>query len=383
MRTLLLSSLLGMLCISLGDAQEKKDPPKDPPKVKVGVTKAPFGKFEDGTEIEQYTLTGAGGASMKVITYGGIVTELKVPDKDGKLADVCLGFDKLEDYVKSSPYFGCITGRVANRIAGGKFSLDGKDYKLATNNGENHLHGGKSGFDKKVWKADVINVKGVAGVQLKYTSKDGEEGYPGTLNVVVTYTLNEKNEWRVHYSATTDKATPVNLTQHAYFNLGGHDSGDILGHELMINAEKYTPTDKTLVPTGKIEPVKDTPFDFTTPTAIGKRIKDIKADPVGYDLNYVLKDGKGMRLAATVTDPKSGRVLTVSTTEPGIQLYTGNFLDGKVKGKGGAEYKQYGAFCLETQHFPDSINQKDFPTVVLQPGKIYEHTTVFSFSVKK
>jgi aldose 1-epimerase len=379
MRTLLLCSLLGILSVGLVEAQDKKDPAA----TKVGVTKAPYGKLADGTEIDQYTLTGAGGAIMKVITYGGIVTELKVPDKDGKLGDVCLGFDNLEGYVKSSPYFGCITGRVANRIANGKFTLDGKEYQLAKNNGPNHLHGGLSGFDKKVWKADPINLKGVVGLQLKYTSKDGEEGYPGNLNVVVTYSLNEKNEWRIQYTATTDKATPVNLTQHAYFNLAGHDSGDILDHQLMIAADQYTPTDKNFIPTGKIESVKETPFDFTTATPIGKRIKEIKADPVGYDLNYVLREGKGLRLAARVTDPKSGRVMEVLTTEPGIQLYTGNFLDGKTKGKGGATYKQYGGFCLETQHFPDSINQKNFPSIVLQPGKTYEQTTVYAFSIQK
>lgn len=348
-----------------------------------GISKKPYGKMPDGTEIEEYTLTNKNGMIMKVITYGGIVTELHVPDKDGKLADVCLGCSSLEEYREGHPYFGAITGRVANRIAKGKFTLDGKEYTLTTNNGPNHLHGGKVGFDKVVWKATVAN-DGTT-LALTYKSKDGEEGYPGNLDVRVDYKLMPNaNEWWIIYAATTDKATPINLTQHAYFNLAGHASGTILDHVIKIDADKYTPVDETLIPTGKIEPVKGTPFDFTKATPIGKHIKDIKADPVGYDLNYVL-NGKGdsRGAIAEVTEPKSGRVMKVHTSQPGVQLYTGNFLDGKQKGKGGVKYPKYGGFCLETQHYPDSINQKTFPSVVLEPGKTYTHNTVYSFSTAK
>lgn len=351
---------------------------------KAGITHKPYGKMPDGTAVEEYTLTNKNGVTMKVITLGGIVTEIHVPDKDGKFADICLGCSNLEEYLEGHPFFGAIAGRVANRIAKGKFTLDGKEYTLATNNGPNHLHGGKEGFDKKVWKATPA--EGPHGVMLKleYTSKDGEEGYPGTLTSVVTYTLTDTNEWKINYQATTDKATPINLTQHCYFNLAGHDSGTILDHLVQIEADGYTPADDTLIPTGKIDNVKGTPFDFTSPTAIGKHIKEIKADPQGYDLNFVLKGASGkLRPCATVTDPKSGRVLKVTTTEPGVQFYTGNFLDGKQKGKGGVKYKQYGGFCLETQHFPDSINHKEFPSVVLEPGKTYTHDTVYTFGVTK
>jgi aldose 1-epimerase len=370
-----IAMLVVALCTAAGLADEKAKP---------GITSKPYGKMPDGTAVEEYTLTNKNGMTMKVITYGGIVTELHVPDKDGKFADVCLGCSSLEEYIEGHPYFGAITGRVANRIAKGRFTLGGKEYTLAANNGPNHLHGGKVGFDKRVWKAATVVGKGAQYLELQYTSKDGEEGYPGNLSVTVSYLLRDSNEWQINYTATTDKATPVNLTQHAYFNLSGHASGTILDHVLKLEADKYTPTDETLIPTGKIEPVKDTPFDFTTPTPIGKRIRDIKADPQGYDLNYVLNGKAGeLRPIAEVTDPKSGRVMKVSTTEPGVQLYTGNFLDGKQKGKGGVTYKQYGGFCLETQHFPDSINQKDFPSVVLEPGKRYTHTTVYAFGVAK
>jgi aldose 1-epimerase len=349
----------------------------------LGTTVKPYGKMPDGTQVDEYTLVNKNGVTMKVITLGGIVTELHVPDKNGKLADVCLGCSNLEEYREGHPYFGAITGRVANRIGKGKFTLDGKEYTLATNNGPNHLHGGKVGFDKVVWKATVGAGPMVQVLKLSYTSKDGEEGYPGTLKVDVLYTLSDTNAWTIDYTATTDKATPVNLTQHAYFNLAGHASGTILDHELKINASNYTPGDDTLLPTGKIAPVKDTPFDFTKATPVGKRIKEIKADPVGYDLNYVLDGRAGtIREIAEVSEPKSGRVMKVFTTEPGVQLYSGNFLDGKQKGKGGVKYSQYGGFCLETQHYPDSINQKTFPSVVLRPGETYRHTTIYSFSTR-
>jgi aldose 1-epimerase len=307
-----------------------------------------------------------------------------VPDKDGKLADVTLGFDKLEDYVKSSPYFGCITGRVANRIANAKFTLDGKEYALAANNGKHTLHGGKVGFDKRVWQAEPFRTAAGQGLKLTYTSPDGEEGFPGNLACTVTYVLNDANELVIAYKATTDKQTPVNLTNHAYFNLAGHGNGTVLDHVVQIKADKYTPTDESLIPTGKIEPVAGTPFDFTQPTRIGERIKQIKADPVGYDLNYVLgtKRTDAPQHVATVTEPTSGRVMEVLTTEPGIQLYTGNFLKD-LKGKGGATYPQYGAFCLETQFFPDSPNQPNFPSIVLKPGEEYRQTTIYRFGVRK
>lgn len=359
---------------AVGFAQEKK----------ADITAKPYGKMPDGTGVEEYTLVNKNGLSMKVITYGGIVTELHVPDKEGKFADVCLGCSNLEEYIEGHPFFGAIAGRVANRIAKGKFTLDGKEYTLATNNGPNHLHGGKVGFDKRVWKATVVKGRSGEALRLTYTSKDGEEGYPGTLTATITYQLTDNNEWQIHYEAATDKATPINLTQHAYFNLAGHDAGTILDHQLKIDADKYTPTDDTLIPTGKIEPVKGTPFDFTTPTPIGKNIKEIKADPQGYDLNFVLNGKAGtLRPIAEVTDAKSGRVMKVSTDQPGVQLYTGNFLDGKQKGKGGVKYKQYAGFCLETQHYPDSINHADFPSVVLKPGETYKQTTVYAFDVKK
>ncbi|HKA07477.1 MAG TPA: aldose epimerase family protein [Gemmataceae bacterium] len=364
------------LCAAIALADEKP---------KAGITQKPYGKLPDGTAVEEYTLTNANGVSMKVITLGGIVTELHVPDKAGKFADVCLGCSNLEEYLEGHPFFGAIAGRVGNRIAKGKFTLDGKEYTLATNNGPNHLHGGKKGFDKMVWKAEAADQGDRKTLVLKYTSKDGEEGYPGTLDVTVTYVLNDADEWQIAYKATSDKATPINLTQHAYFNLGGHDSGSVLDHLMKIEADYYTPTDATLIPTGKIDPVEDTPFDFRSPTPIGKRIKDIKADPQGYDLNFVLRGGEEgkLRPIAEATDLKSGRAMIVSSTEPGVQFYSGNFLDGKQKGKGGVKYKQYAGFCLETQHYPDSINHKEFPSVVLEPGKTYTHQTVYRFSVAK
>jgi aldose 1-epimerase len=372
-----LTAIVGILVSSLHAGAQTKE------KAKVAIEKTAWGKTPDGEEVDLYTLTNANGMKVKITSYGGIITEIWVADKDGKFADVALGHDSLKGYLAGHPYFGAITGRVANRIAKGKFTLDGKEYTLAVNNGPNHLHGGKKGFDKVVWKAGRSDANDArASLELKYTSPDGEEGYPGALEVSVIYVLNNKNELTIYYSAQTSKATPVNLTNHAYFNLAGHDQGDILGHEIQISADQYTPTDATLIPTGKIEPVKGTPFDFTEATPIGKHIKEINSDPVGYDLNYVLRAGEGLRTAARVTEPKSGRVLEVRTSEPGIQFYTGNFLDGKDKGKGGAVYKQYAGFCLETQHFPDSVNHKNFPTVILIPGNRCTSATVFAFSAK-
>jgi len=358
----------GLLCVVglLGGVPLQADT------AKAGIEKKPYGKMPDGTPIDEYTLTNGKGMTAKVITYGGLLTELHVPDKDGKTADVVLGFDNLENYLENSPYFGANIGRVANRIAKGKFSLDGKEYTLAINNPPNHLHGGVKGFDKKVWKAEEAK----DGLHLSYTSPDGEEGYPGKVDVSVHYSLT-KNELRIGYTAKTDKPTPVNLAHHSYFNLAGHGSGDILGHELRLQAVRYTPTDDTLIPTGKIESVLGTPFDFTESTAIGKRISELKGNPGGYDLNYLL-NRKGTRVAQ-VREPKSGRIMEVVTTEPGIQFYTGNFLDGKLKGKGGAVYKKHAGLCLEAQHYPDAVNKPQFPSVILKPGETYKQTTIYRF----
>jgi len=328
----------------------------------------------DGTDVKQFVLTNEKGMVVKIMEYGAIVTELHAPGPDGKVLNVVCGFDNLSQYLKGHPYFGAAIGRVGNRIARGKFTLNGRDYTLATNDGPNHLHGGLKGFDKVVWKGKATE----SGVEFTYLSKDGEEGYPGNLSVTVTYTLTDDNELRIDYKATTDAATPINLTNHSYFNLAG--AGSILDHELMLAADRYTPTDETLIPTGKIEPVAGTPVDFRKPTVIGKRLQEIKADPIGYDHNFVLNSGGGeMALAARVHEPKSGRVMEVYTTEPGIQFYTGNFLDGTLTGVGGVVYKQYHAFCLETQHYPDSINQPDFPSVVLNPGEVHVSTTIYKF----
>jgi aldose 1-epimerase len=355
--------------------------PKPGASGKASVRKMDFGKTPDGTPVELYVLTNANGLKAKVMTYGATLTELDVPDRDGKLGDVVLGFDDLEGYLKGHPFFGSTVGRVANRIAKGKFTLDGKEYKLAVNNGPNSLHGGLKGFDKVVWKAETVQKPDAAAVKFSYHSRDGEEGYPGNLDATVTYTLTNDNELRLDYTATADKATPVNLTNHTYFNLAGN--GNMLGHELMLEADRYTPTDDTLIPTGEIKPVRDTPLDFTTPHTIGSRIARLKGDPGGYDHNFVLGGGgKKLALAARVREPKTGRVMEMYTTEPGVQFYTGNFLDGKLKGKGGVVYAKHQAFCLEAQHFPDSVNHANFPPMILRPGKTYTQTTVYKFSAK-
>jgi aldose 1-epimerase len=351
-------------------------------KMKATVEKKDFGKTADGTVVDIYTLTNANGMKAKITNYGGIITELHVPDRDGKLADVVLGFDDLKNYLAGHPHYGAIAGRVANRIANGKFTLDGKEYKLFVNNGPNSLHGGKVGFDKKVWKAESFEGKDGVGVKMTYVSPDGEEGYPGTLTTTMTYTLTDKNEFRIDYHATTDKPTIINLTNHSYFNLAGAGSGDVLGTELAIEADKYTPADETLIPTGELALVKGTPLDFTTPHTIGERAGQIKKSIGGYDHNFVLNSGGGkLALAARAYETKSGRVMETYTTEPGVQLYTANFM-GDTKGKGGTVYKKQGGFCLETQHFPDAINQPKFPSIVLRPGKAYETTTVYKFGVK-
>jgi aldose 1-epimerase len=341
-----------------------------------------FGNTPDGTPVELYTLKN-GKMTAKVMTYGAILTELHVPDRNGKIADVVLGFDTLAGYLAGHPYFGATTGRVANRIAGGKFTLDGKEYILAVNNGPNSLHGGLKAFDKKVWKAEAVSGPSGPAVKFSYTSPDGEEGYPGNLAVTVTYTVTADNELKIDYTATTDKATPLNLTNHSYFNLGSPASGDILNHELTLEADQYTPSDDTLIPTGQLAPVKGTPLDFTAPKAIGSRFAELTGEPRGYDHNYVLRgERKTPTLGARVYDPDSGRVLEMFTTEPGVQFYTANFLDGSLKGKGGVVYKKHQGFCLEAQHFPDSIHHPNFPSTVLKPGETYSQTTIYKFTTR-
>jgi len=342
----------------------------------MGITKAAFGSLPDGRSVDIYTLTNSNGIRVRIMNYGGTLVSLEAPDRTGKMADVVLGFDSFDRYVKDSPHFGCITGRFANRIAHGRFTLDGVEYKLAKNDGENHLHGGLVGFDKKIWQVEASEVKGVPTLKCTYRSQDGEENFPGNLDVTVVYTLSDSNEWAIEYSAVTDKATPVNLTNHTYWDLAGEGTGDILDHEMQIFASRYTPVDSGLIPTGEVRTLDASPLDFRTSTPIGARIAQVEG---GYDHNYVLDGPTGsLKLAARACDPKSGRVLEVSTTEPAIQLYTGNFLGG-FSGKKGVPYGQHFGFCLETQHYPDSVNQPDFPSVILRPGQTYRHVTVHKF----
>ena len=352
---------------------------------RLSATQTPFGETEAGA-VTKYTLENANGMQVSVINQGGIITEIMAPDKNGELADVTLGFDSIDGYLAEYPYFGAFIGRYGNRIAEGKFSLDGKDYTLPINNGPNSLHGGDKGFDKKYWSMDTLREADRVGVRLTGSSPDGEEGYPGTLTVTVDYWLDDDNQLTLEYRAETDKATPVNLTNHTYFNLAGAGSGDILGHELMIDADRFTPVDETLIPNGELAPVEGTPFDFREPTAIGARI-DAESEQIsyggGYDHNFVLNGDAGtLRQIATVYEPTSGRTLEVETTEPGVQLYSGNFLDGSNVGKGDTPYELRTGFCLETQHFPDSPNQADFPSTILEPGEVYESTTVYRFGVR-
>ncbi len=353
----------------------------------MGISKSDYGTTQAGQPVDLYTLTNANGLVAKITNYGGIVTELWLPDRDGAMADVVLGFDNLADYEEKSPYFGCIVGRYGNRIAKGSFVLDGVTYnKLAINNGDNHLHGGLKGFDKQVWDTEPFETADGVGLKLHYISSDMEEGYPGNLDVTVTYTLTNADELKIDYEATTDKPTVCNLTNHSYFNLAGQGSGNNYDHELMLNADAFTPINEGLIPIGEIRPVKGTPMDFTQPTAIGKHIGDddeqIKYGG-GFDHNWVLnKAGDELSLAARVYEPKTGRIMEVHTTEPGVQFYAGNFLDGSFAGKEGKVYKHRYALCLETQHYPDSPNQPDFPSTALRPGETYKTTTVHKFSVK-
>jgi len=332
-----------------------------------------------------YRLTNANGVEVDTMNYGGIILSIRVPDRKGQFADVVLGHETLEGYIPNPPYIGAVVGRYANRIANGTFTLDGKTYTLPKNDGPNTLHGGvDKTFNKVVWDGEAL--KGKTGVTYAYLSKDGEEGFPGNVKVRVTYTLTDKNELVIDYEATTDKATPINLSQHSYFNLSGEGNGDILNHELMLNADRFTPVDKNLIPTGELRPVKGTPLDFTTTTRVGARIDDNYDQIVlghGYDHNWVInRKGDGLTLAARMYEPTSGRVLEVATTQPGVQFYTGNFLDGSVTGKHGHVYKRRYGFCLETQHFPDSPNHPDFPSTILKPGETFKSTTVFKFSAK-
>ncbi len=345
----------------------------------------PFGTTPDGKAVRLYTLRNAQGMTAEIITYGAIVVSLTAPDKDGNFDDIVLGYDNLADYIEVTPYFGAIVGRYGNRIGKGKFTLDGTTHTLATNDGENHLHGGLKGFDKVVWADEPVDRSDAVGVKLSYLSKDGEEGYPGNLKVSVTYLLTNKNELRIEYEATTDKATPINVTHHGYFNLTGGER-NILGHELMLNADKFTPVDAGLIPTGEMPLVAGTPMDFRKRTAIGDRIDNDYEQLEfggGYDHNWVLnKKGKHMTLAAEVYEPTTGRLMTVWTSEPGIQFYAGNFLDGTITGKGNVVYKHRYGFCLETQHYPDSPNKPDFPSTILRPGRVYETTTIYRFSTR-
>ena len=352
-----------------------------------GALRKTFGTMATGETVELFTLRNGKGVTATIMGWGGIVVSLTAPDREGRFADIVLGFDTLEPYLKTHPYFGALVGRYGNRIAKGEFRLDGQVYHLPKNNGENTLHGGNEGFGKKLWRVREVEAKDGTALELRYTSADGEEGFPGTLETRVTYTLTEANELRIDYEATTDKPTVVNLTNHSYFNLGGPGAGDVLGHVLRIDADRFTPVVKGLIPTGELRSVAGTPFDFRTPTPIGARI-DAKDQQMelggGYDHNFVLNGEAGkLRLVVRVSEPRSGRVLEVLTTEPGVQLYTGNFLDGSAVGKGGQAYPRRSGFCLETQHFPDSPNQPAFPSTVLRPGATFRSTTVYRLSTEK
>jgi len=359
-----------------GNAQAK-------PAAQASVERRAFGKLEDGTVIELFTLKNSRGAVAKVITYGATLTELWVPDRAGKEADVVLGFDELKGYIGDHPHFGGIIGRYANRIAKGKFRIDGQEYTLATNNGPNTLHGGNIGFDHRVWKGEPVTDAGGEAVRLTYVSPDGEEHFPGTLTVTVVYTLTEENALKIDYTAKTNKATALNLTNHSYFNLAG--GGDVLGYRLTLNASRYTPVDSTLIPTGELAPVKGTAYDFTKPMSLGAHTPELAKikEAGGYDINFAVDGESGkLRRAAKVADAKSGRAMEVWTTEPGVQLYTANWLDGSIKGKGGVAYQRYGAVCLETQHYPDSPNHANFPNTVLRPGEVYHQETIYKFFAK-
>ena len=375
---------LATACTNTSPSSEQQEMDETTPDVMIN-SKA-YGTMPDGQEVLLYTLSNEAGMSIDIITYGGIITSWTAPDKSGNYQNIALGYDNLEQYLESTPYFGALIGRYGNRIAKGQFSLGGESYQLATNDGPNHLHGGPKGFDKVVWTAETQESEDAVSLILSYLSEDMEEGYPGNLNTKVTYTLTADNELRVAYKATTDKTTVVNLIQHTYFNLTGDFTQDILGHEVMLNADTFLPVDETLIPTGELRPVEGTPFDFRESKAIGAEIEAENtqlARGQGYDHCWVLNDQGSMRKVASAYEPNSGRLLEIFTDEPGIQLYTGNFLDGTlpiVGGEGNYEFRT--GFCLETQHYPDSPNQLDFPSVTLEPGETYQTTTSFKFSTK-
>jgi aldose 1-epimerase len=378
--------LAAVLALGLTTCKKESGAPQGTPADKGGSTMTAkselFGRLADGTAVDIYTLTNAAGFEARVMTYGAILVSLKVPDRNGVLADVNLGFDNLDGYLGAHPYFGAIIGRYGNRIAKARFMLDGVEYRLAANNNGNTLHGGIKGFDKVVWTAEPVKTAHGTGVKLTYVSKDMEEGFPGNLSVTVVYALTDANELEIRYEAATDKKTVLNLTNHAYWNLKGEGNGDILGHILQIEADKFTAVDSpvNLIPTGEILAVAGTPFDFTSPHAIGERIAEVEG---GYDHDFVLRSGGGaLTLAARVEEPESGRAMEIWTDQPAIQLYTGNFLDGTVVGKGGKAYQKHFAFCLETQHFPDSPNHPNFPSTVLVPGQTYRTVTVHKFFAK-
>jgi aldose 1-epimerase len=371
-------SLMTFMFTALGTAQA---PPRPL------ATRAPFGAMPDGAKVEVFTLTNAAGMEVRTIPYGAIIVSIRVPDRNGKMDDVVMGHDTLDKYFTASRFFGAVVGRYGNRIAKGKFSIDGTEYTLAVNNGPNHLHGGVKGFDKVLWRAAQFASPSSSGVTYQYISPDGEEGYPGRLDATVSYTLTAQNELIVDYTITADKPTPVNLTQHSYFNLAGDGSRDVLDHIVAINADRYTPVDETKIPTGEMAPVAGTPFDFRTPMRIGSRINEPNPQLViggGYDHNFVLnRAGNGLTPAARVYEPVSGRVLDVTTSEPGLQFNTANALDGTITGKSGRVYRARYGFCLETQHFPDSPNQPAFPSAILRPGQVYRSRTVFTFRTSK
>ncbi len=377
-RLLFVVTSLVLISILLVNCTENQRNKVKQPKSVMNMTKKIFGEV-DGKTVFQYTLTNKNGMTVKVLNYGGIVTHILVPDKNGELTDVALGYDSLSSYLEATPYFGALVGRYGNRIAGGKFELDGVTYNLALNNGPNHLHGGIKGFDKVVWEADDFLEADRTGIVLTYESRDMEEGYPGNLAVKVTYTLTGNNELLIDYEAQTDKATIVNLTHHSYFNLKGHGNGDILDQQMEIFADQFVPVDKDLIPTGELLPVQNTAMDFTAPHRIGERIGRVDG---GYDHCWVLRDYDGkQRLAARVTEPESGRIMEVLTDQPGLQFYSGNFLDGSNIGKGGVAYQKHYGFCLESEHFPDSPNKPQFPSVVLKPGEKYQTQTIYQFKV--
>lgn len=391
---LLLSAAVAVLTLNTAQAQSGSASTTDA-NANGAIQKSLFGHLPDGRQVDVYQFTNANGIELRVTNYGGIILSLKTPNIAGEFEDIALGFDSLEaylsdEYLQANPYFGAIIGRYGNRIANGQFSLDGEQYALAANDGSNHLHGGQQGFDKVLWQAEPFESEAGTGLVLRYTSEDGEEGYPGRLESEVTYTLTDDDELVVDYRAVTDKATPVNLTQHSYFNLKGEGSDTILDHQLMINASEFTPVNDTLIPTGEIRSVKDTSFDFTQATPIGERIEQDNEQLTfggGYDHNFVLARGDAaadaLVVAAKVWEPQSGRMVEITTTEPAIQFYSGNFLNGDLMGKQGQAYGHRSGFALETQHYPDSPNQEAFPSTILAPGDTYRSRTVYRFSAQQ